>query len=158
MMAAMREWLLSVEAAALLISAAESLLPAGTWKRFLSSLGGLILMLTMLRPLLNLDLDALRLDAGAYRAAVQTRTQELEAQQADELAAIIKERTETYILEKAAAMGIVCEVRVTVQTREDGAPLPYAAVLSCRRTQALANVMKQDLDIPEERQVWNGTA
>ncbi len=149
-----RSWLITVVGAALLISGAESLLPAGTLRRTVSLIGGLILMLTMLRPLLGLDLSGLELDTEPYAQEIQQQLEELEEGQDEELAKRIREQTEAYILEQASSLGLVCEVEVTLQEK-DGVPYPYGVTLWCGRSQALAEVIARDLDIPDERQVWN---
>lgn len=60
MTAALKDWLLSLTAAALALSLAQSLLPGGTIGRIGALIGGLVLLLTALDPLLGKDLPAWR--------------------------------------------------------------------------------------------------
>ena len=50
MIGALREWLTSIVVVTLLLSVAQALVPEGNICRVASFLGGLILLLTMLRP------------------------------------------------------------------------------------------------------------
>ena len=50
MMAAAREWLCAVVAVTLLLAAAQTLIPEGAIRRIASFVGGLILLVTLLRP------------------------------------------------------------------------------------------------------------
>ena len=149
-----RGWLITVVGAALLVSGAESLLPAGTLRRTVSLIGGLILMLTMLRPLLGVDLSGLELDTEPYAREIEQQLKTLEEEQDEKLAKRIREQTEAYILEQASSLGLACKVEVTLREK-DGVPHPYEVNLECTYSRALAEVIAQDLDIPEERQVWN---
>ena len=77
MMEAVRAWLTSVVLVSLLLSVAQSLIPQGTVRQAASFTGGLILLLALLRPVLEADLDRLELDFSGYQAAVEERQAEL---------------------------------------------------------------------------------
>lgn len=157
MIAAIRTWLLSVVTASLAVSLAESVVPAGTLRRVLSVIGGLILLLVMLQPLLRVDLKEIKLDTSGYREAIQERQAELEDADQEQMTKLIEEKTESYILDKAKRLGISCTVKVRTKTGEDGTPYPVSAVLSCAPSEALSAYLEQELGIPKERQIWNGT-
>lgn len=153
----LRGWLMTVVAAALLISAAESLISEGTLRKIASLTGGLILLLTLLQPVLKADLRGINLDYSQYSQEIGQRQKELELSDSKELSELIAEKTEAYILDKAKELGIDCTAKVSTQTGEDGVPCPYGAVLQGEKSEALADYMEQELGIPKERQVWNGT-
>ena len=50
----LRSWLLSVTACAVLVSIVQQLTDGGTMKKIVRFVGGMVLMLAMLRPLLSL--------------------------------------------------------------------------------------------------------
>ena len=152
MMEAVREWLASVAAVSLLLSAVQTLLPAGSVRKIASFTGGLILLAALLQPLLGADLE--RLDLEGCRASVAARQAELEAAGKSELAELIAERTCAYISDKADALGL--SVAVRVETRErDGLPVPWRAELTGRRSEALAAYLEEELGIPRGRQIWH---
>jgi Stage III sporulation protein AF (Spore_III_AF). len=156
-MAAVRTWLTGVVAASLLISAAESLIPPGTLRKIASLTGGLILLLVLVRPLAHLDAGEYKLNLDAYSNAVEDRRQELEKADRSELEKLIAEKSEAYISDRAAALGISCTAEVTTKTGTDGMPYPAGAELSCAYSPELAALMEQELGIPRERQAYHGT-
>jgi len=152
-----RTWLMSIVIASLAVSLAEALVPAGTLRRVLSVTGGLILLLVVLQPLLRVDLKDVKLDTSQYQKSVENRQAELENADSEQMAELIAEKTETYILDKAKQLGISCTVKVATKIGEDGVPYPSAAVFSCSPSEELAAYLEQGLGIPKERQSWNGT-
>lgn len=157
MIAAVRAWLMTVVAAALLISLAESLIPEGSLKKIASLTGGLVLLLTLLQPVLKVDLQKLDIHYDEYAQEITQRQEELESSGSNELAGLIADKTEAYILDKAKTLGVDCTATVSTETGEDGVPIPYSVTLQGTRSEALAEYMEQELGIPRERQVWNGT-
>lgn len=157
MIEAARSWLTAVAAAAFLVSLSQSLIPEGTVRKIAGFAGGLALLLVMVRPLLGADFDHLDLRYEDYAGEIQQRQTELEAQSDQTLEELIQEKTEAYILDKAAALGVECTVRVLVEPGEDGTPIPSGAELTGQKSDALADYMEQELGIPKERQVYHET-
>ena len=155
MMEAVRAWLTSVVLVSVLLSAAQSLIPPGTVRKAAGFTGGLILLLVLLQPVLGADLDRLEVDLSAYQAAVEARQAELTEAQTEAMAAIIAERTEAYIWDKAGELGVEVTARVETRTGEDGVPVPWSAELTGARSQELAAYLETELGIPAERQVWH---
>ena len=79
----LRSWLLSVTACAVLISIAQQLANDGAMKKIVRFVGGMVLMLAMLRPLLSLSFDLPALDGESYREAVEALKETLSAEQED---------------------------------------------------------------------------
>ena len=152
-----RTWLMSIVIASLAVSLAETLVPAGTLRRVLSVTGGLILLLVVLQPLLRVDLKHVKLDTSQYQKTVESRRAELENADNEQIAELIAEKTESYILDKAKQLGISCTVKVATKNGADGMPYPSSAVLSCPLSKELSAYLEQELGIPKERQSWNGT-
>ena len=154
MMAAAREWLCAVVAVTLLLAAAQTLIPEGAIRKIASFVGGLILLVTLLWPVLGADLERLNWDLDPYRTAIEDRRAELEAAGGAELEAVIAEETAAYISDKADALGLAVTARVQVRTR-DGLPVPWAAELTGRRSEELAAWIEEELGIPRGRQDWH---
>ena len=156
MMDAVREWLSSVVAAALLVSVAQSMVPEGSIRKIAGFTGGLILLAVLLQPALRTDLSALHLRFEDYEAAVAERQAELEEDQDRALADIIAERTEAYILDKASDLGLEISLRVETELDQEGLPIPAAVEIEGPRSEELATYLEEELGIPAERQVWHG--
>lgn len=154
-MGAVRGWLTALVAVTLLLTAAQVLVPEGTFRRLSGFIGGLILLVTLLRPLLGVDLARLDLGLEDYEAAIQERRSELEAAGKSQLTGIIEDRTAAYISDKADALGLAVTARVTARPGADGVPVPWHAELTGPRSPELAACIDRELGIPPERQVWN---
>ena len=152
-MTILRSWLLGVVACALLVSACEQLTDGGTMKKIVRFVGGMLLMLALLRPLLRIDLTDLAVNAGAYREAVAQLEEELGAQRQRELSARIAAQTGAYIEDKAHALGAEVTAEVTVR-EEDGAFIPDRAVLFGEENAELSALLTQELGIAPEKQEW----
>ncbi len=156
MIGAVRAWLTSVVAVTLFLAVAQAVIPEGGIRKIAGFTGGLVLLAALLQPVLQMDLCSLRLDFDDYAAEIGERQAELSAEGQTALTALIAERTEAYISDKAAGLGLDVTVRVRTEPGEDGTPIPAAAEVSGPRSEELAAYMEQELGIPQERQVWTG--
>ena len=143
-MSAVREYLLSLVAVSLLTVLSRSLIPEGGVRRIASVVCGLLLTICALSPLLQMEKETLR-------TGVEVKNRELVSQ-------IIKQTTQTYILDKAASMGL--SVQAEVEMNDEGAyPYPYRVTLTGVCTEAqrrqLTRSIEENLGIPAERQAWN---
>lgn len=157
MIEAMGRWMTSVAAAAFLVALSQSLIPEGTVRKIAGFAGGLILLLVMLKPFPGIDIGGLELGYEDYAGEISRRQEELKAQSDETLGALIAEKTEAYILDKAAALGVDCTVRVLTEPGEDGTPIPAGAELTGEKSDALGDYMERELGIPKERQVYHET-
>ncbi len=154
MIGAVRTWLISVVAVSLLLAVVQTLAPEGTTRKAVSFTGGLLLLAVLLRPMLALD--RLRVDLTGYREEVQEREEELISSFDQALAPVIAERTQAYISDKAAALGLTVTARVETQAGPDGVVVPWSAQIAGPWSAELSSYMERELGIPPERQVWHG--
>ena len=154
MMEALGKWLLSVSAAALLVSVVQTLIPEGGMRRVASFTGGLLLLAVLLRPVLGADFSGLSAGLDRWTEQVEQRQSELESAQTDALAAGIAERAATYISDKGAALGLTVTAAVETETGPEGVPVPYSAVVTGPRSAELEAYIADELGIPPERQTW----
>ena len=147
-MGALRAWLLSVTAAAFAVALAQALTPAGTVKKAGKLVGGLVLLLAVVRPVLDLDTESLAVHAAFYG--------EIPPAEAGQtvLAAHIGDSTAAYIEQRAAQLGCVCTASVETGPGPEGWPVPASAVVSGSLTaaqrQALTALVTAELAIPAE--------
>lgn len=155
MMESLRTWLSSIVAVTLLIAMAESLVPEGTMRRVAGFTGGLVLLLALVRPVLAGGLPDLTLETEKWTAAIEEEQASLSRQGEDALAALIAERTASYIWDKGAALGLEVKANVETRTGEAGLPVPERVELEGPYSKELADYITHALNIPPERQVWN---
>lgn len=157
MMQSIQRYLFSLVCAALLCALALSLLPKGAVRRVVGIGCALLLAVAALSPLAALDaqsiasaLSRVRMDAEAARTGVTVQNRAL-------VCAIIKQKTEAYILDKAAQLGL--DIRAEVTVTDSGAyPFPSAVTLTGyaapQQKQALSQCIAEELAIGEEAQTW----
>ena len=152
MIAGVRQWLLGVVLTAFAGALARRLAPRGREQALVGLVCGLLLTLALLGPLAGLrqaepewawngpDQAAL---AEAYRQDRQTA-----------LSAVIAEKTEAYILDKADRLGLRCTVEVAVAAGENGIPLPDTVTVRGGYSAALAACIEEEVGVPPEKQIW----
>lgn len=149
-----RQYVLSVTAAAILCGTAVSLSPEGTARELIRFVAGAVLTVCLLRPLAGAKwtLSLPRADSSAGEALAADG----EKQASQAMADIIKEQLRAYILDKAAALGAEVEAEFTL---EDG-DIPVPEAVTIRGTaapyarQRLEEILSSQLGIPKERQQW----
>ena len=153
----MREWLLGIVLTAFAGGLARQLAPRGREQAMVRLVSGLLLALALLAPLAELTGAAWEgeaLEAAAFRQ----RTREQEAlyrkNQQEVLAAIIAEKTEAYIWDKANQLGLDCTVSVAAAPGEGGIPLPESVTVRGRYSGELARWLEEEGGIPAEKQIW----
>ena len=152
MIAGVRQWLLGVVLTAFAGGLARRLAPKGREQALVGLVCGLLLTLALLGPLAGLrqaepewawngpDQAAL---AEAYRQDRQTA-----------LSAVIAEKTEAYILDKADRLGLACRAAVTAAAGESGIPLPDTVTIYGRFSPELAACIEEEVGIPAEKIIW----
>ena len=150
-MTLLRTWILSVTACAMVIAAAEALMPDGAVKRVGKLTGGLILVLGLLQPLVKLDYDDWLDDLPAQTAGAVTQ-EELEGAAYAPMKSIIERELSAYIV------GVTCTAQVVCETGEDGVPIPTRTTITGAMTpaqkEAMIRCVTQELAIPRSGQIY----
>ena len=154
----MRQYLLSIVGAAIICSITKNISNEKTLSgAMLRLVAGIIMTVTVLAPVVNLDLNDLPLMTTNFMDEASTIAAEGEEMAASARNAIISDRAEAYILDKAAAFGAALEVEVTIS---DGTMMPEGArikgAISPYAKLQLQRIMEQDLQIAKENQQWIG--
>ena len=159
MMGLVRQWLLGVTAAALVLALAEALAPEGGAKKVCRLAGGLALLLAAAGPA-----------AGALKGGVFTGTlegwrertriveQELEERNGRFYLAIIEEETAAYVMDKARELGFDCEAEVTYGYDEEGVPCPWEITArggwTREQREEFSRLLEKELGVPAQRQYY----
>ncbi len=149
----MRTWLLGIVFTSLAGGLARHLAPGGREQAAVRLVSGLLLVLAILRPLAGLAGAApalpedWQLDAGAQAGLYRKNQQEA-------LSAIIEEKTEAYIWDKASRLDLACTVTVTTAAGESGVPLPDGVTIRGPYSPELARCIEEEVGIPAEKQIW----
>lgn len=153
-MSVLKNWLLGVVAAALAVSLAQAVTPEGTVKKIGALVGGMILLLALVKPMLALDSAALADLSMEYTPRIREETNQGEQM----MKSLIAQKTSAYIVDKGAALGLACAATVTVETDESGWPVPWAAEISGSWTPEQRETLREDLErelgIPASRQSY----
>ena len=145
--------ILSIALAAIGCGVIQALVPQKGSGRLLKLLCGFYLLLVMCR--VSLDPAELELpNLGQYRQEAEALCRQTEESIHQEMAAVIRQETETYIENKATGLGVALTATVTL-----GPDLtPQAVVIkgdaSAYVRQRLSDVIQEDLNIPGQWQVW----
>lgn len=154
MIALLRSWLFGLTALSALLALAEGLVTQEGIRRVLRLTGGVLMILVLLRPVVHMDLENLHFSLDALRQEAETLEEEYTRQQAEQLSAGIEEELASYIWDKAQALGLDCQVSVTVETGADGVPAPRSVDITGEYSEALSEIIEKDLGVPREQQNW----
>lgn len=156
-MDAIREYLLSVTAAAILCSVVRRMLnkkkTAGMIGKLLT---GLFMIYTVLSPLVGVSFGSVEDLTDLYREDAHAAVARGENLTAQSLRESIKDRLEAYVLEKADGMGV--QVRVNILLSDDLYPVPEKVYISGQvapyAKNRLKQIIREDLGVSEEDQIW----
>lgn len=150
----MTQYILTVTAAAILVSVLQKLAGSGTMGALIRMLAGVFMALTVMAPMVKLELpDPARWLAG-LSAEGEAAAAEGERMGNDAAFAIIKDRTEAYILDKAAGCGAALAVQVTLDETGVPAAVTLTGSVSPYARTRLERIIASDLGIGEEDQQW----
>ena len=157
-MAAIGTYIVSISATALICGILCSILKDSAAAKSMRMVCNLILMLAVLRPIVNLQRSTLSAIPFPDFPEGYSWIEEAEQSSRNAWADIIKEQTEAYILDKAAAMGAAIHVAVSISG--DKPPIPVGVKISGAVSPylklRLEEMIQEDLNISKENQVWTG--
>lgn len=157
MMDAIRKYLISLCAAALLCALVRALVPGGRMKKLCSLLCGIFLMTAALSDISGWKLSDFAQELSKMQVAAEQARTGVEIRNREALCAIIKSKTEAYIWDKAQELDLSVSIEVTV---ESGSGYPYPSgvqitgVFTPQQRKALEAYIEENLAIGKERQIW----
>lgn len=154
-----RSYLLRIVACGFLTSLAELIPLPKAAKRAMKLCCGCVMILTVLRPLIGLDLSALGDPLFRLGGGDQLTVEQAEEENREILRRLIREQTEQLLQKKANELGTEADFEVSLQLNEAaGTWVPWSVEIrgafDPEQRAALADYLEQALDIPKERQRW----
>lgn len=153
-----RQWIMGITGAAMILALADCLSPSGSAKKIGRLAGGLLMMLAVVQPLIGLDYDAMAQALSEYHVISAGYGTELNQENERLIKAIIESETAAYISDKAEELGMECTVTVSYHYGQDGTAWPEAVTVqgdfSEQQRQALAGAIEAELAIPKENQTF----
>lgn len=158
-MTAFRQYLLKLILCGLLYGLAQTLLQGKKAAKAVALCGGCLIILTAVRPLMQVDFSKLPdLVSGLTRAQ---KLAEAKAKNDALLQKTVEEQTERWIVRRAGELGIKLEAEAECRASEAGSFVPYRLRLRGSLTDAerdfFSAILAQELDVPPERQDWEGS-
>ena len=151
----MTGYILSVTCAAILAAILRIMAGEGAMGKLTKLLSGLFLAVTVLSPLVKIQIpDPVRW-LEDYKAEGEAAAQAGEAMAKEYSEGIISAELEAYILDKAAALG--CELSAEVRVDDGGLPerVMLSGEISAADRAALSRMLVQELGIGEEAVIWS---
>lgn len=156
-MSEFKQYIIAVTAAAIVGSVVITICDKkSTTSAVIKLIVGVFMTLTIVKPIIDVKIVDISEYLSTVNALAADSVQSGSLWAASESAAIIKDRTEAYILDKALSMGLHIDVDVSVSEQTPFAPSfvtvtgnvpPYA------RTQ-LSQLIEEDIGVSKENQTW----
>ena len=154
MMESLKTWIIGITVASMLLGAADTMVTQSGIKRVLRLAGGILLLIVLLGPLAGISGGEVAFTSAGLQQEAEALEEQFRQEQQNILAAIIAEEVSAYISDKAQTMGISCEVRVETEVGGEGVPVPVRVRLETPYHPELSAWIEEELEIPEERQIW----
>ena len=155
-MADIGAYLVSVTAAALLCGGARAMVPEGILSAALKTVTGLLMVLAVASPWLELRLPEGTDWIGSFQQDGENAAAAGSESAMDALREGISRQTAAYIQDKATALG--AELTVEVILTEESLPVPRRVILrgavSPYAKTALSDYLRGELGIEMEEQIW----
>ncbi len=152
-----RKYLVGIVAAAIFCSVAKALQDGkSAIGRIVQMLGGILLAVTILSPVLNISFEGITDYFDDLSANAQAYVDEGKYASQESVNAIIKERTEAYILDKANRMGLQIAVEVELDASDNSIPcgVVFTGSVSPYAKEILCGYVEDNLGITRENQKW----
>lgn len=155
MMEGIRSYVFSVIAVAMICSLLPELLKESAAKTLVKTACGLVLTLTVLKPMGNLPVTFAE-DLPSFRRDAALAASEGESLANAAVTEVIKAQSESYIQDRAAQLGEV--IRVDIELAPEAPHIPVAVRitgdLSYETRKELEELLVEQFQIPKEAQLW----
>jgi len=159
MMAALKDWILTLTVAALVSSIAMTLSPEGKVRRVVSLVCGLVTIIALLSPGVNFDISKFAKQSLELKKEAENFASDFEDKNDNLRRLIIEEECAAYILDKGQMLGILnITASVNAKWDTDGFWYPYSAEIvsdaDAENKRRLAQHLEAELGISDAMQTW----
>ncbi len=156
MMEGIREYLISVVAVCMITVIADVLIQKSALKKIVRLIGGMLILLVAIRPLLSVDMERISAYLEGINAEYRFDTEEIKSTQEEILRRQIKQSAEVYIENKAKALGATLHAEITLSEGEYPEPVSVKLIgtLTPEQVQTMSAEIETALNIPVSRQEW----
>lgn len=153
----MKSYLTSIVAVCMIAVPAAALVPHPAMKRMVKLMGGLLLLLVVLRPLLRFDMQELGQKLKSIRADYQLDTDFLQSEMERQLGDYIKTATEAYVVREAEKLGALVQAEVLLSQGSNPQPVAVRLIgsLTPQQLETLTEQIAADLGVEKEEVVWS---
>lgn len=156
-MSSIREYLLSISAAALMTGFAAALGFKGNTGKIINFVVTLLLVLVVVAPAAKVSVSDLAQAITSFRMNVEQMETGVEIKNREILGELIKEQCETYISDKADDLGITLQAEI-ILSKEGEYPYPVhvrlVGKLSDEDRAYLQRIIEENMGIPIQEQEW----
>ncbi len=152
----LKQYIISVVAAALICSMISCLFEEGAGNTVLQMLCGFVLTIAILSPLRNVDFSMPKQWGNTISEAGEKAVSTGVELAQDAKNAIIKQQAEAYILDKATQWNADITVEVIVEDGDTITKVIIGGILSPYAKVSLEEMLVSDMGVPKENQVWTG--
>ena len=151
-----RQYMMTVFCVVALCGLVQMILSSGVAGSLVKLLCGLIVTVTVLQPLIKDYSFRWKLEWEDLIKGKEKAIAGGEEYAAENISNIITQRIQTYILEKASALGTNVDVAVQVQREQPYLPktVEISGTVSPYAKQQLMNAIEAELGISKEEQIW----
>lgn len=156
MMETIREYLVSVVAVCMITVPAMVFIKKESLQRIVKLVGGVLILIVAIRPLLHLDMDVLsdRLEEFTQKYEFDSATVEETVQ--SKMAEYVAESSAKVIEEKAQELGGILQAKVTVSDGELPVPthVKLTGTMSLQAIEQMKDFLQTAFQLPPEEQEW----
>jgi len=158
-MTGIRSFMISVVAAAMICAIVKRICPEkNTVSSIIGMFCGLLMAVTVLRPVVTMDLSEPWLEISAYSLEAQQVTAAGKEEADAAFRAHIKEQLEAYVIREAT--GLQAKITVDIRLGTEAMPKPESITVfgsvSPYAKARLVHLITEELGIPKEAQEWIG--
>lgn len=143
-------WLISITGTTLFLALADSLMPSGAVKKVGRLLCGLLLLLMIMKPFMQLSPDSLSNLSTKWQEEITSQTEEQKKYYNSQLKSLIETQLEAYIFDKAMELGIDCQPKVVCELNNEELYVPVYIDLGDISTEnflKLEEILIKDLEV-----------
>ena len=148
-------WMVRLVVCGFLLSVCDSLLPKGKFQTIARIIGGLTMIIVIFQLNFQGNFEGIGNLYEHYEEIIEENTEIYQTEKNEELMALIAEKTEAYIEEKAASLGVECHAKVECEMKEN-VPFPAKIVVDIPYSSEISKQIEDDLNIKRSDQFWEG--